>query len=263
VTRGLRLCWCLLGLLPLAAQAGRTCEQHPLDAKAVSQAIELAQQVQAELERSQAQAVIVARIGSDLSRYGLRYTHAGLAYRDGGEGAGWTILHKLNHCESDRAELFEQGLANFFLDDPYEYRALVLTPVPGLQDRLVEAARAGRGQLVDEARYSLIAYPFASESQNSNGWLLEFIALAEAGAAVTSRSAAQDHLRRTAYRPSTIGIDPWQRLGAALFRANVIFTDHPLKERLSGRYSIVSVESIGRYLSERGLLLASRELVWP
>jgi hypothetical protein len=262
VTRALRVLAWASCLLPMAAGAGRTCEEHPLDARAVAFAVELAQRVESELDQAQAQAVVLGRIGSDLSQYGLRYSHAGLAHRER-ETRGWTVLHKLNHCGSDRAELFEQGLANFFLDDPWEYRALVLEPLPDLQRRLLLAVDRGVGDAVDEPRYCVIADPYSRVAQNSNGWLLELIALAEIDAAPANRAIAQERLRRTAYRPDVIAVGSLQRLAAVLFKANVIFTDHPLRERLSGRYSIVSVESIERHLSHRGLLAAKRELALP
>jgi len=252
---GLLLC---LGLLP-AAQAGQTCAETPLTPAAMSRALQLAGKVQAALERQQAQVAILARVGSDVSRHGLRYTHAGLAYRNA-PGEPWTLLHELNHCGADSSELYRQGLLNFFLDDPYEYRALVLVPTAPLQTRLLQAVRADGGLSVHGRRYSLLAYPFALDYQNSNGWLLEFLAVAGADTPVIGRAAAQAWLQRSGYRPDRISIPATERLGATLFKANVAFLDHPLGERLSGRYSVVTVESIARYLGERRLVSELQEL---
>lgn len=242
-----------------AAPAGQTCTEKPLTPAAMSQALSLAQEVQATLDEQGARVAILGRVGSDVSKYGLRYTHAGVAYKAGSHQP-WTVLHKLNHCGSDTADLYRQGLMNFFLDDPYEYRALVLTPTSALQAQLLRAAEDGSGLSVNGSRYSLLAYPFALDYQNSNGWLLEFLAVASADVPVIGRSAAQAWLKRSGYRPDRIDISPTERLGAALFKANVAFFDHPTKERLSGRYSIVTVESIARYLGEQRMIVNVKEL---
>lgn len=252
-----RLLAAILLIFAASANAGQSCSEKPVSPEAVTQALALAQQVQAYLESQQAQTVVLARVGSDISKHGLRYTHAALAYRDLTDGH-WIVYHKLDHCGQDEASLFRQGLANFWLDDPLEYRALVLIPAPGLQKTLLEAVNQQAGPAVHQKHYSLIAYPYETAQQNSNGWLLEMIAVAQGAQA--NREQAQQWLRSNGYQPSRINIAPHERLGAALFRANVSFLDHPLKDRLRGRYSIVSVESIASYLGQRGDLLAQREL---
>lgn len=255
--QGALLALALLASAPL--QAGQACADKPVTPAEMGKAMRLAQQVQQELDRRQAQVAILGRVGSDVSKYGLRYTHAGIAYRAPGE-AGWTILHKLNHCGEDRASLFRDGLMNFFLDDLHEYRALLLLPTGPLQARLAPAAAGDLGLGLDQPRYSLLAYPFTLEYQNSNSWLLEFLVSAGSEVPVIGRAAAQAQLRRAGYRPDRIAIAPTERLGATLFRANVAFTDHPLGERLSGNYSVVTVESIARWLGERQWLAESHEL---
>lgn len=245
-----------------AAQAGQACTETAVTADGMERAVRLATQVQSQLDASGARAAILARVGSDVSQYGLRWTHAGLVTRDAPDEP-WTLLHKLNHCGKSDASLYRQGLGNFFLDNPREYRALVLIPSPRLQEALVDQARRDEGRTVDEPSYSLIAYPFGLEYQNSNGWLLEFIAEADSGGIAIGRKAAQKRLRRTGYVPDTIGVGAFQRVGASLFRANVAFLDHPLSERLSGEYSIVSVESIVRYLGELRQVAEVEEVALP
>lgn len=234
----------------MPAQAGQDCVEKPPSADGMRRALQLATQVQQGLERQQVQAAILGRVGSDVTKYGLRYTHAAMVYRDPDSGA-WTVLHKLNHCGREDADLFAQGLANFFLDDPWEYRALILVPAIGLQADLLTQVKRDGGLSVHQPRYSLLAYPFAPEYQNSNGWLLEFVELAQSGGVMLGRNAIQESLRHNGYRPDRIDVGPLERVGASLFRANVAFFDHPLGERLSGRYSVVTVESIVRYLGQQ------------
>lgn len=249
----------ILSVSWMPVRAGQDCTEKPPTADGMNRALELATQVQRGLDRRQAQAAILARAGSDVSRYGLRYTHAALVYRAPDTGR-WTVLHKLNHCGREDADLFSQGLANFFLEDPWEYRALILVPHAPLQAHLLAQAAHDQGQSVHQPRYSLLAYPFAPDYQNSNGWLLEFIELAQAGGTIIGRKAIQATLRENGYRPDRIEVGPIERIGASLFKANVSFLDHPLGERLSGRYSVVTVESMVRYLGERGQIDALDEV---
>lgn len=238
----------LLILFVGGVYAGQDCTEKPQTVYGMNRALDLALRVQETLERRQAEAAIIARVGSDVSRYGLRYTHAALAYRRPRTGT-WTVLHKLNHCGRDDADLFAQGLGNFFLEDPLEYRALILVPDTDLQADLLTQVARDEGRSVNQPHYSLLAYPFATDYQNSNGWLLEFIELARSDGTLLGRRSIQESLRENGYRPDRIEVGPFERMGASLFKANVAFLDHPLQERLSGRYSVVTVESIVRYLS--------------
>lgn len=74
------------------------------------------------------------------------------------------------------------------------------------------------------------------------------------------RAAVQTSLRRTGYEPGTISVSPLERVGAGFARANVSFMDHPLRERLEGRYSVVTVDSIVHWARHQGLLAASEEI---
>jgi len=244
------------------ALAGQPCTESQTTAQGMQSALELASQVQRALDRHQVQAALVARVGSDVSKYGLRYTHAALVFRDPDSGT-WTVLHKLNHCGKDTADLYSQGLANFFLDDPYEYRALLLVPKPGVQAQLLTQVARDRGLSVHQPKYSVLAYPFALDYQNSNGWLLEFLAAAESDGLALGRRAAQEHLRSRGYRPDRIDVGPLERVGASLFKANVAFLDHPLGERLSGSYSVVTVESMVRFLGDQGQVEQLDEISLP
>ena len=66
-----------------SAQAGRSCEPRPPSADAVARSLALAEHAAARLDATGARVVVLARAGRNLSEYGLRYSHFGLAYRDG------------------------------------------------------------------------------------------------------------------------------------------------------------------------------------
>lgn len=244
----------ILALAP-PAQAGRACEARSPSYSAVSQSFRLALAIREKLDASDARLALVARVGRDMSSYGLRYSHAAFVVRDHARGP-WTAIHLLNHCSSDRADLFEDGLANFFLDDMFAYEALVLIPTQEQQERLLKALAQPRR--VFEDRYNLVAYPFSTRYQNSNQWLLETLA-----ASTGDRADAQRWLKAQGYRPSTLRISTLTRLGGRMFRANVAFDDHPFDRRMAGRIDVATVESIAEFLQRQNWLSAKEVVTLP
>ena len=72
------------------AHAGRSCEEHPVTQTALSDALATGQALQTALDASGSDVAMVARQGQDLSKYGLKYSHAGLAFRSA-PGQPWRI----------------------------------------------------------------------------------------------------------------------------------------------------------------------------
>jgi hypothetical protein len=241
----------LLLSLAALAHAGRSCERKPPDALAVQRAMTLAERTARRLDDSGAQVVLLARIGQDLSRYGQRYSHMGLAYR---EGNRWRVVHKLNHCGSAQAAVYRQGLGEFFLDDLHEYEAGAVIPVPELQAALLPALRDNaRLVRLHTPAYSMVAYPWAQTYQQSNQWVLETLAMTQDPAAAT-RERAQAWLRLQGYQPTTLHLSAMTRLGARVTAANIAFDDHPNAKRFSDRIETVTVDSVFVWLqgSQRG-----------
>ena len=117
--------------------AGSACTEQWLAVERFQDADALARLLHDALSRDVAEVAIVARVGSDLSRHGLRFSHAAFALRDS-PGGSWRVVHLLNHCGQATGALYREGLINFFLDDPFEYAALVLvilTDQEGLCDK--------------------------------------------------------------------------------------------------------------------------------
>ncbi len=234
----------------LPAQAGRNCEARQPDAATVVRAMDLAGRTARALDATGAEVVVIARAGQDLRKYQLRYSHLGLAYKDGG---AWRVLHKLNHCGSARADLFRQGLGEFFLDDLFDYQAGIAIPSAEVQARLLPLLRDNtRATRLHEPAYNMLAYPWATRYQQSNQWAIETLAYAQEPTA-NSRERAQDWLQAQGYEPTTLKIGAFTRLGARATAANISFDDHPNSKRYSDRIETVTVDSVFAWLERTGL----------
>lgn len=232
------------------AHAGRSCDQQRPDATNVVRAMTLAEHVKTQLDASGAQVVVLARIGQDLSKYGQRYSHLGLAYRDGNT---WRIAHKLNECGTAHAAVFRQGLGEFFLDDLFEYQAGFAVLSPAVQAKLLPALRDNaRLAQLNTSAYSMVAYPWAQTYQQSNQWALETLAMTQ-DPAIATREQAQSWLRAQGYLPTTLHLSAFTRLGARLTAANVAFDDHPNAKRFTDRIETVTVDSVFGWLQHSGL----------
>lgn len=232
------------------AEAGRSCEARPPLAANVQRAMTLAERTAAALDATGAQVVVIARNGQDLGRYGLRWSHLGLAYKD---GAHWRIAHKLNQCGSAQAALYRQGLGEFFLDDLHRYEAGIVVLAPDVQARLLPLLRdnARLAQLHVPA-YNMVAYPWALRYQQSNQWAIETLAMSQEPTA-SNRERAQAWLQFKGYEPTPLHIPALTRLGARIGAANVAFDDHPNAKRFADRVETVTVDSVFAWLERSGL----------
>lgn len=244
---------CALALLTTTALAGTACTQKPLTPDGLAKASRLGVKLFEALNPSNAEVVIIGRVGADLSKYGLRFSHSGFALRNNPKGQ-WTVIHLLNRCGTDSSSLYDEGLINFFLDDPFAYDAIIAVPKPEMQHALAKILRSGTVWRLHQAHYNTIAHPQSLDFQNSNQWLLELVVAAMAKGAVNIRSEAQRHPLMQQYQPDVMAIDRLTRLGSGLFKANLTFTDHPLADRLKGEYHIVTVRSVMRFLHQTGML---------
>ncbi len=232
------------------AHAGQTCDAAPPGVDEVSRGLALAENVRARLEASGAQVVLLARAGQDLSRHGLRWSHAGLAYRQPEDGR-WRVLHKLNHCGTAEAAVYRQGLGEFFLDKPHRYEAAFAPLAPALQASLLPRLRANdQAARLHQPRYSMVAYAWGQRYQQSNQWALEMLA---ADASAGSRDAAQAWLQQRGFVPPVIQLDALTRLGARVAMAHVAFDDHPTGERMAGRIATVTADAMFRWLRDEDL----------
>jgi hypothetical protein len=245
-----------------AAHAGRPCENKPLTASSITQAMSLAQRtsaaLDAESERSGARVVVLARAGQDLSQYGLRYSHLGWAYKT--PQGPWRVLHKLNRCGTDTAALYRQGLGEFFLDDLWRFESAWAVPAPTLQAPLYALLNHPQRSVRINARpYSMVSSPWSTRYQPSNQWVLEMLASA-AEPGIQSREQAQAWRQFKGHQSSALRIGALTRLGARLGSANIALDDHPNAKRFADRIETGTVDSMFQWLQRTGLALAPQAL---
>jgi hypothetical protein len=176
------------------------------------------------LELAGARVALIARVGSDQSKRGVRYTHVGYLLKEHPAGP-WTVVHELNTCGTGSSDLYDEGLANFYMDDLFDYETRVVVPSPPIQERLSTTLLTPGKRAYHEPSYSSIANPWSTRFQNSNGWVLEIFAAAMGGA--SNRAEAQRWLRDNGYIPGQLHIGGGERAGARIFAPNIRFGDHP------------------------------------
>lgn len=233
--------------------AGRACNEVNQTSNVIQRASASAIKVEKALNESKAEVVLIARVGQDLSKYNLKYSHVGLAYKVGNE---WSILHELNTCGSAESALYVQGLANFFLDDMFSYESKIFVPSKEFQETIKNKviSNVKNADKFHSSRYNMLAYPFSTKYQNSNQFILELIASTMAKEFnVENREQAQQWLKLAGYQPTTLNVGTGTRLGARIFKANIAFDDHPFDRRMAGMIDTITVDSIYSFMSKKDI----------
>lgn len=243
---------------PAMLWAGNGCQQQSMPPQKVADAARTAMLAVAALDAADAPVALIARVGTDLSRQGLVYSHAGFVLRDHDAGR-WTVVHLLNECGSDRSGLYAQGLVNFFSDDLVNQDLRIVWFKPEIAQRLANRLRQIPGRNLHNPHYNLIARPGSRDYQNSTAWLVEIFASALADRPIDDRARAYAIARGDGFTPDTVHVPYSKRVLGGLFSANVDFTDHPVSTRLSGNYPVVTVRSVFHYVEQAGHVAHQQE----
>jgi hypothetical protein len=236
-----RLAAAALAALALCASAGARagiptfCERgKQITAADQDRVLRFAGAVKQELERSGARVALVARAGLDLSRFGLLYSHAGVALKDEPDGA-WSVRQLYYACEESRPRLFDQGVPGFALgaDAPGNgHVSLVFLEDEdaGLLDRTARDKRAALALLAGQ--YSANAYAFGIRYQNCNQWVAELLARAwgHLDGDDAARADAQAWLREQGYAAGPVKVPSRWMMFAGQFVPLLHVGDHPLDD---------------------------------
>ena len=198
------LCVALLGAGAGRAESLRYCDTPAaLSATQQDHLLRFAEVIKRELEDSGAGVALISRTGLDLSRFGQRYSHAGVAVKDG-LATPWAVRQLYFACDERKPKLFDQGMAGFIFSthNPALGHVSIVT-LPNAAAAPLQAAALNKPLALGllGAGYSANAHAFGLQYQNCNQWVAELLAAAW-GQAVSTREAAQRWLKAMDYVPS-------------------------------------------------------------
>jgi len=212
--------------------------------------------VRQELERSGGKVALISRAGTDLSRFNLLYSHAGVALRDDADG-GWAVRQLYYACDDARPHLFDQGMSGFALgaDSPGSGHVSILF-LPQQDSALLErAARDKRLALALLAgEYSANAYAYGTRYQNCNQWVAELLAGAWGGVGgegAQVREQAQQWLRAQGYVAGPIRVPGHLLMFAGQFVPLVHVDDHPVEDLHALSLQVSLPASIEQFVRRR------------
>jgi hypothetical protein len=242
----------LCGLPWAACQASalQYCDHPaPLNAAQKDQLFRFGAIIKTELDNSGAALALVARSGLDLSRFGLRYSHAGVSLK-ASPNTRWSVRQLYYACDERRPRIFDQGLSGFLLgtDNPsIGYVSVVFMPAAEADELERAALDNSRALQLLNATYSANAYAWGLQYQNCNQWVIELLAAAwghlgdDAGA---PRAQAQRWLADQGYVPSRVEIGNRALTWAAAFVPWLQTDDHPSDDIAQMVYRISMPASI-------------------
>lgn len=248
----------LLALGPWAAcYAGQFNYCDPpseLDARQQDTVLRFAAVVKSTLDSSSTRVALIARSGIDLSRFDMRYSHAGISLRAHPNGP-WSVRQLYFDCDERRPRIFDQGIAGFLVgsgDPSIGYLSVVLLPDSANDlERITLDNRRALGLL--GASYSANAYAFAQRYQNCNQWVAEMLAVAwgQLSDSAQLRVQAQSWLADAGYQPARfeVGNPVLMWLGGVLPWLHR--DDHPQDDLSQWRFRVSMPESIESFARAR------------
>ena len=225
-----------------------------LDARQQDTVLRFAAVVKSTLEASSTRVALISRSGIDLSRFDMRYSHAGISLRAHPNGP-WSVRQLYFDCDERRPRIFDQGIAGFLVgsgDPSIGYLSVVL--LPDNDDDLERVTLDNRRALgLLGASYSANAYAFAQRYQNCNQWVAEMLAVAwgQLSDSAQLRVQAQAWLADAGYQPARfeVGNPVLMWLGGVLPWLHR--DDHPPDDLSQWRFRVSMPESIESFARAR------------
>ncbi len=210
--------------------------------------------IKSELERSGRAVALVSRTGTDLSRFGVRYSHAGLTVRSGLD-TPWAVRQLYFSCDERQPRLFDQGMAGFVMgtrEPGIGYVSLVFLPEdesPGLQRAVLDTPLAL--QILAPA-YSANAYPFSLRYQNCNQWVAELLAAtrSDLAPAAETRGEAQQWLKDNGYVPTVFDVQPRPLMWIAPLLPALHTDDHPADDLAQNLFRVSTPASVEGFIHQ-------------
>ena len=246
---------CAAGAASASSGSSRFCDRdQPLTAAEQDRLLRFAAVLREELAGSDESVALVSRSGLDLSRFGIRYSHAALAWRS--EGGLWSARQLYYACDEGRPRIYDQGLAGFALgtDDPkLGYVSIVHLPsqaVLALRPALLDTPRVLH---LLGAQYSANAYAYGLRYQNCNQWIMEMIAAGWGDLADGDdlRERAQQWLRDAQYAPEPVDVDSRLLMLASYFVPLLHLDDHPDEDRWTMKLKVSVPAAVEAFVRQR------------
>lgn len=230
---------------------GRT---HELTAGQQDRLLQFSAVVRDELSAVDGDAVLISRSGIDLSRFGIRYSHAAVALR--GNDGTWSVRQLYYACDEGRPRLYDQGMAGFVTgaDDP-SLGYVSIVKLPGTAAHALHRAAMDRARALRllAAHYSANAYAFGLAYQNCNQWVIELLAVAwgDLPEGPDLRARAQTWLMASGYTPEPVDVGSQWLMAAALFVPLLHLTDHPDEDRAAMRLHVSLPATVETFVRKR------------
>lgn len=250
ITRRAALLAALLCALATPAAATRYCDaQSQLSAEQKDKIFRFGAVIKTELERSGAGQALMARSGLDLSRFNIRYSHAGVSLKASPD-TPWAVRQLYFACDEGKPLIFDQGLSAFLMgtDEPgLGYVSVLLLPAD--EGALLQRAALDNAQALAllGGEYSANAYPFSVTFQNCNQWVMELLAAAWGG--TSSREQAQGWLQSAGYQP--LVVEAGWMAGLTPFVPWLHSSDHPRQDLDARRFRVSMPASIENFVQTR------------
>jgi hypothetical protein len=241
------------------AESLRYCDtSNPLTIAQQDKLLRFSELIKSQLTSSGRSVALISRSGLDLSRFDLRYSHAGISVQSSANGP-WSVRQLYYACEDKTPKIFDQGMAGFVMgtnSPDLGFVSLVLLPdevTPQL-----EAAALDNALTLNflGLKYSANAYAFGQVYQNCNQWLIELLASVFAQSdpqfkPSKTRNDAQAWLSSNQYRPTDIQVrNPFLMLLGAFF-SHIHNDDHPPDNIAQMKYQLSMPESIEAFVRKR------------
>jgi len=254
---GLLLCLATGAAHAAAPNSGlsRFCDEDPsLSVAEESRLLRFAAIVRQELSAGDSDIALISRSGLDLSRFGIRYSHAALAWR--APSGTWSARQLYYACDEGKPRIFDQGVAGFTMgtDNPsLGYISALRLPraaADTLRPALLDGPRA-LGLLA--AQYSANAYAYSLQYQNCNQWVAEMLAVAWSGLpeGPDLRARAQDWLRAQRYAPEPVPVGSRLLMWLPTFVPLLHVDDHPQQDRDALRLQVSLPASLESFMHQR------------
>ena len=217
------------------AGLSRFCDKDPsLTVAEESRLLRFAAIVRQELSAGDSDIALISRSGLDLSRFGIRYSHAALAWRS--TSGAWSARQLYYACDEGRPRIFDQGVAGFTMgtDNPALGYISALRLPRAAADQLRPALLDGPRVLnLLSPQYSANAYAYSLRYQNCNQWVAEMLAVAWADMpdGPQLRARAQDWLRDNDYAPAPVPVGSRLLMWLPTFVPLLHVDDHPQEDR--------------------------------